>query len=130
MPLTPLFFRLNAAIFPVKRHYFSGSTPLPPPFLLFNAVNATLFRLTAVNSAVFFLFIAVKAAVFRDQLCQRCFYSGSTPLLKLFLQFNAVNAAFFGSAPLILLFFQLNADNTVFFQFNAVKGGISQVQRP
>ena len=33
----------TAAIFPVKRRYFSGSTPLTPLFFRFNAVTAAIF---------------------------------------------------------------------------------------
>ena len=69
MPLTPLFFRLNAvnaAIFPIERHehrYSSGWTPLTPIILRLNAVNAN--------------------------------FSGWTPLTPMFFRLNAVNAVTF-----------------------------------
>ena len=42
-----------AAIFPVKRRYFSGSTPLTPLFFRLNAVNAFIPTKNAVNVAIF-----------------------------------------------------------------------------
>ena len=49
MPLTPLFFQLNAvsaAILPVQRRlrrYFSSATSLMPLFFRFNTVNVAMF---------------------------------------------------------------------------------------
>ena len=37
----------------------------------------------------------VKAAIFLVRRCQVRYFSGSAPLISLFFQFNAVNAAFF-----------------------------------
>ena len=51
-----MFNDFKAALSPVQRRqrrYFSGSTPLLPLFLQFNAVDAAFFRFTAVNVAIF-----------------------------------------------------------------------------
>ena len=41
-----------AAVFPVKRRYFSGATPLTPLFLRFKAVNAAIFPVKRVNAFI------------------------------------------------------------------------------